>query len=427
MFAGSFQGITQTAPLAIFASFATDFPAALALSAVLVAVSGAPAADREAARAHAAARRGAGVMRAARRGRAELREFELDARARGRAGRVPGARRPVGRRQEHRPARDRRACTAPDRGRVALGDEVWLDRRAGVDLAPERRGCGYLFQEYALFPHLSAWRNVAFGLARRAPRRAPRPRGEALLAGFGRRGARRGAAARALRRRAPAGRARARARPRPAVLLLDEPLSALDSRTAASAARELAATLARSRVPTVLVTHDFAQAALLADEVAVIDRGRIVQRGTAGRAQRPAGAPRSSPTSPARRCCSAAPGAARRERRVVALDGGGEVASTDPAEGEVGVAVYPWEITLEPAGPARPRLGAQPARGARSTSVTEVGNRARIGLLASAAAGRRGHRASRSPGWGSPRASAWSPPGRRPRRGWSSAERAAAT
>ena len=80
MFAGSFQGITQTAPLAIFASFATDFPAALALSAVLVAVSGGAAAGGEAARPGAVARRGAGVADACRRaGRDDvLREFELD-------------------------------------------------------------------------------------------------------------------------------------------------------------------------------------------------------------------------------------------------------------------------------------------------------------------------------------------------------------
>src|SRR4029450_5732266 len=76
--------------------------------------------------------------------------------------------------------------------------------------------------------------------------------------------------------------ARALAR-RPRALLLDEPLSALDTQTRASAARELSGALADAGVPTLIVTHDFAEAALLADEVAVLDRGRVAQRGTPAR------------------------------------------------------------------------------------------------------------------------------------------------
>src|SRR5215210_3105885 len=69
----------------------------------------------------------------------------------------------------------------PQRGRVDCGGETWLDTQASVDLPPERRGCGYLFQEYALFPHLSAWRNVAYGL----PRERRRERAHELLERFG--------------------------------------------------------------------------------------------------------------------------------------------------------------------------------------------------------------------------------------------------
>ena len=72
----------------------------------------------------------------------------------------------------------------------------------------------------------------------------------------------------------------------PRVLLLDEPLSALDARTRAAATRELAAVLRDADVPALLVTHDFAEAAVLGDEVAVVDAGRVVQRGTRGRARR---------------------------------------------------------------------------------------------------------------------------------------------
>ncbi len=266
----------------------------------------------------------------------------------------------------------------PDRGRIALDGEVWLDTGAAIDLVPELRSCGYLFQEYALFPHLSAWRNVAFGL-REARRSERRRRAEKALAGFGMAGladAHPAQLSGGERQRVALARALARD---PAVLLLDEPLAALDARTAASAARELAATLARTDSPTVLVTHDFAEAALLADEVAVIDRGRIVQRGAPGElSARPASAFVADFAGAAVLFGVAAPGAAE---TVVELDGGGALTSTDRARGPVGVAVYPWEVTLEPPGTAehgsaRNRLEAQ------VTSVTEVGNRARIGLLA---------------------------------------------
>ena len=267
----------------------------------------------------------------------------------------------------------------PDRGRISLGGTVWHDTETGVDLAPERRCCGYVFQEYALFPHLTAWQNVAFGLDR-LPRRARRSAAVEQLSRFGAE-----PLADTPPRRLSGGERQRVALARalatePSVLLLDEPLSALDSRTAATAARELASTLGATAAPTVLVTHDFAQAALFASRIAVIDRGRIVQSGPAAElSSRPRSAFVADFTGASVLLGTASPDRAGTTR--VALAGGGEVSSSEPADGDVGIAVYPWEIVLEPAGTVA-HGSAMNRVDARVTSVTEVGNRARVGLLA---------------------------------------------
>ena len=133
----------------------------------------------------------------------------------------------------------------------------------------------------------------------------------------------------------------------PGVLLLDEPLSALDARTRASASRELAAVLNDVRVPALLVTHDFAEAALLGDRVGVIDAGRIVQEGTPTEL---AAAPRSAFVADFTGAVVLS-GTARSGHdglTLVDLDGGGEIASTDEGRGRVAASVFPWEIAIEP-------------------------------------------------------------------------------
>jgi molybdate transport system ATP-binding protein len=265
----------------------------------------------------------------------------------------------------------------PQRGVVAANGETWLDTERGIDLPPEERRCGYVFQEYALFPHLNAWQNVAYSLRglRRAERRA---RAQELLERFGL-GALADARPRTLsggeRQRVAVARVLAR---EPEVLLLDEPLSALDARTRAGAARELATVLREVDAPALLVTHDFSEAAQLGDRVGVIDAGRIVQEGTPSEL---AAAPRSAFVADFTGAVVLT-GFARAGAdglTHVELDGGGAVTSTDGGEGAVAVSVYPWEIAIEPAD-ERPHGSAQNRIPAEVVSITTVGNRVRLGL-----------------------------------------------
>ncbi len=266
----------------------------------------------------------------------------------------------------------------PAEGRVVVGGQTWLDSKRGIDLPPEERSCGFMFQDYALFPHLSAWRNVAFGIS--GSRSERRDRALELLERFGigeLADARPGAISGGERQRVALARVLARD---PGLLLLDEPLSALDARTRSHAGRELLATLTAAGIPAVIVTHDFAEAALLADEICVMDRGRIVQRGSAAElSARPAS------TFVAEVAGSVVlTGTARRESRaltVVELDGGGQLRSTDQVQGRVAACVFPWEIALEPAD-ADARGSALNRLPVEVVSVAEVGTRVRVGLAA---------------------------------------------
>ena len=267
----------------------------------------------------------------------------------------------------------------PDRGRIAFGAEVWVDTAARTWTPPERRRCGYVFQDYALFPHLSAWRNVAYGLGRR-PRGERRASALELLERFGladRADVRPHELSGGERQRVALARALA---PKPDVLLLDEPLSALDPRTRASAARELAITLHELELPSLLVTHDFSEAALLGDEIGVIDAGEIIQRGTASElAAAPASAFVADFTGAV--VLTGTVRAPQDGLTVVELDGGGVAATTDAGSGRVALSVYPWEITIRPA-PDTADDSAQNRISARVLSVTEIGNRVRVGLAA---------------------------------------------
>jgi len=267
----------------------------------------------------------------------------------------------------------------PDAGVVTLGDAVWLDTARGIDRPPEERRCGVLFQDHALFPHLSAWRNVAYGLRDR-PRAKRRPEALALLDRFGVSAL---ADAQPLRlsggERQRVALARALAR-RPEVLLLDEPLSALDAATRAQATAALVALLREAAVPAVVITHDFVEASLLASDIAVMSHGKVVQRGTGDDlASAPASAFVAELTG-----ASVLHGVAHRRGDGLSelrLGSGAVVLSADSAHGPAAAILRPWDVALEPA----PAATSSPASTqnhllARVVSVTSLGGRVRVGL-----------------------------------------------
>jgi molybdate transport system ATP-binding protein len=227
----------------------------------------------------------------------------------------------------------------PDRGRIALGKRVWFDAEGKVDLPPERRSVGLVFQEYALFPHMTVRANVGFGGEARVGELLERLRIAHLA------DERPGALSGGERQRVAVARALARD---PDVLLLDEPLSALDAHTRASVRGELQDVLAELALPTLVVTHDFRDAAALAGRIGVIVDGRLRQEGTAAHlVAHPADAFVAAFTGG-----NLLPGRSEGSAEVT-LDAGGVVRAAEPApHGRVGVAVYPWEVGLALQAPA---------------------------------------------------------------------------
>jgi len=156
----------------------------------------------------------------------------------------------------------------PTRGRISSNGTLWFDSRGKVDLRPEQRAVGYVLQEYALFPHLSVEKNVAFAGGK--PRDLLERLGIASLAK-----AKPAELSGGERQRVALARALAR---RPEVLLLDEPMAALDPHTRGRVRAELRTLLRELGLPAILVTHDFVDAAAVADRIAVLVEGASSRR-----------------------------------------------------------------------------------------------------------------------------------------------------
>ena len=269
----------------------------------------------------------------------------------------------------------------PDAGRIALDDTVWFDAAAGVDLPPWRRAVGWVPQDYALFPHLTVGENVAFGLrSAGAPAQATWLAVRRTLERFGIAdlAARRpGELSGGQQQRAALARALAL---EPPLLLLDEPLAALDVTTRRSVRAELRRLLESLPCVTVFVTHSPAEALVLGDRIAVLEGGRVAQDGPREELLRH---PRSGYVAELMglnlfrgRVVSRAPGGVAR----VAV-GGATLMAMDPGtEDEVFLLVDPREVTLHlgsPAGSAQNLL-----RGAIAEIVPEPpqGDRLRVVL-----------------------------------------------
>jgi molybdate transport system ATP-binding protein len=166
----------------------------------------------------------------------------------------------------------------PEEGRIEFGKQTWFDSQSHQFLEPQQRNVGFVQQDYVLFPHLSVAGNVGFGLNQMsaAERRA---RVQELLCWVGLDGL-----GRRLPRELSGGQqqrvalARAVAR-RPCLLLLDEPLSALDAPARQRMRGELRHLLRQLQIPTLLVTHDRTETIALGDDLLVMARGQVVQQG----------------------------------------------------------------------------------------------------------------------------------------------------
>ncbi|HEX4526679.1 MAG TPA: ABC transporter ATP-binding protein [Gaiellaceae bacterium] len=252
----------------------------------------------------------------------------------------------------------------PQSGRIRSDDDVWFDSDRGTALPPDQRPVGLVFQDYALFPHMTVRQNVEYSRHHKA---------DEYLKRFSIRhleGAHPGDLSGGERQRVALARALARD---PDVLLLDEPLSALDAHTKADVRTELQRLLAGLGIPVLLVTHDFEDAAALADQVGVIVEGELRQTGTPGELV-------AHPTDPFVASFTGANllnghAESSGDTTSVRLADGTVITTVGAGVGDVVLAVYPWDITVST---APPNDSAMNLITGPVGSIAELGNRVRI-------------------------------------------------
>ncbi len=255
-------------------------------------------------------------------------------------------------------------------GQVVLDGQLLEHPSRRIRVPAERRPVGMVFQNYLLFPHLSALENVAFGLrARGRGRTQSRQLAAAWLDRLGLSGlgnGRPGTLSGGQQQRVALARALATD---PRMLLLDEPLAALDVSTRAEVRRDLRRHLREFPGVNLLVTHDPLEAVALADRLVVIEEGRIVQSGSAAEVT---GQPRS-------RYVADLVGVnllrGRLRDRVVELESGGQLVTAAAGAGEVYAVVAPRSVSLWR---SRPDGSPRNVWGGRATGVDLQGDRVRV-------------------------------------------------
>src|SRR5262245_49557734 len=171
----------------------------------------------------------------------------------------------------------------PDEGRISLDERLYFDSASGLNLPIQQRRVGFVFQDYVLFPHLTAEQNVAYGIRsgeNRVSKAAKRERARELLSLLGIE-----YAGRQYPRELSGGESQRVALARalasdPAIVLLDEPLSAVDAKTRARLLLEIKATQQRTGIPFLYVTHNVAEVVEIGDHVIVLDEGRVIRQGS---------------------------------------------------------------------------------------------------------------------------------------------------
>jgi molybdate transport system ATP-binding protein len=257
-----------------------------------------------------------------------------------------------------------------DRGTVVIDGRTVEDARANVRIPPEDRHVGFVFQDHLLFANLNAVENVAFGLrARHVPRGEARRRAREWLERVGL-----GTVATLRARQLSGGQAQRVALARalvtePAVLLLDEPLAAVDASARAELRHVLRQELGRSPGSRILVTHDPIEAAALADQLVVLEAGRITQHGPlADVTARP-----KSPWVATMVGLNLLSGVA--DGTAVALPGGEHLVAPGTNRGPVFAAFRPNAVTLHR---TRPDGSARNIWPGTATELFAAGDRARI-------------------------------------------------
>jgi molybdate transport system ATP-binding protein len=260
-------------------------------------------------------------------------------------------------------------------GRVELDGVVLEDPAEGIRVASERRPIGLVFQDYILFPHLSVLENVAFGLRARGMTRA------IALAEARRWLDRVGLPANGDRKPASlsGGQAQRVALARvlatnPALLLLDEPMAALDASTKVEFRRDLRRYLGSFRGVRVLVTHDPVEAMAMADRLVVLEQGRVVQSGT----------PADVTQHPRSRYVADLVGVnlfrGRAAHDVIALADGGSLTAAGAADGDVFAVVHPRTVALYR---SRPDGTPRNVWEGRAIDVDAEGDRVRVRIAGS--------------------------------------------